>query len=40
MAIGSSHAYVALPGPPLLLAVSVVAGVDVEGFGTLSPGAG
>lgn len=40
MAAGSSHAYLALPGQPLLLAVSLVAGVDVEGFGTLSPGAG
>jgi quercetin dioxygenase-like cupin family protein len=34
---GSVHAYVALPERPLLLAVSVLGGVDVEGFGTLSP---
>jgi quercetin dioxygenase-like cupin family protein len=34
---GSAHAYVALPERQLLLAVSVVGGVDVEGFGTLSP---
>jgi quercetin dioxygenase-like cupin family protein len=33
---GSSHAYVALPERTLLLAVSVVRGVDVEGFGALS----
>jgi anti-sigma factor ChrR (cupin superfamily) len=40
MATGSSHAYLALPGQTLLLAVSVVAGVEVEGLGTLTPGAG
>ena len=34
---GSSHTYVALPERPLLFAVSVVCGVDVEGFGALSP---
>jgi len=37
---GSSHAYSALPERELLIAVSVVTGVDVEGFGTLSPSAG
>lgn len=37
---GASHAYVALAERELLFAVSVVAGVDVEGFGTLSPSAG
>ena len=37
---GSSHSYVAGADGPLLLAVSVVQGVDVEGFGTLSPAAG
>jgi quercetin dioxygenase-like cupin family protein len=36
----STHAYRALPERPLLIAVSLVAGVDVEGFGTLSPRAG
>jgi quercetin dioxygenase-like cupin family protein len=36
MAPGSSHAYTALPERPLLLAVSVVSGVDVDGYGTLS----
>lgn len=34
---GSSHAYTALPERDLLLAVSVVGGVDVEGFGKLTP---
>jgi quercetin dioxygenase-like cupin family protein len=37
MAAGSTHAYVALPARELLLAVSVVAGVEVEGFGVLTP---
>jgi quercetin dioxygenase-like cupin family protein len=37
---GTSHAYTALTEGELLLAASVVAGVDVEGFGTLSPSAG
>jgi quercetin dioxygenase-like cupin family protein len=37
MPAGSSHAYQALPERDLLLAVSVIAGVDVEGIGTLSP---
>jgi quercetin dioxygenase-like cupin family protein len=40
MAAGSSHAYVALPEHTLLLAASVVGGVDVAGFGTLTPSAG
>ena len=40
MAAGTSHAYVVLPERPLLTAVSVVSGVDVEGFGTLTPSAG
>jgi hypothetical protein len=40
MATGSSHAYLALPAHTLLLAASVVGGVDVEGFGTLTPSAG
>ena len=40
MQAGTSHAYAALADSELLLAVSVVAGVDVEGFGTLSPSAG
>jgi quercetin dioxygenase-like cupin family protein len=34
---GSTHAYVALPERELLLAVSVVGGVDVEGVGVLTP---
>jgi quercetin dioxygenase-like cupin family protein len=34
---GSVHAYVASAETDLLLAVSVVRGVDVEGFGPLSP---
>jgi quercetin dioxygenase-like cupin family protein len=37
---GSAHSYVALPERPLLLAVSLVSGVDVDGYGTLSPSAG
>jgi len=37
MAEGSSHTYVAGAERELLLAVSVVRGVDVEGYGTLSP---
>jgi quercetin dioxygenase-like cupin family protein len=37
---GSSHAYVALPEGQLLFAVSLVGGVEVEGFGTLSPSSG
>jgi len=37
---GSSHAYTALPERDLLFAVSVVSGVDVEGFGRLSPSSG
>lgn len=36
MAPGSSHAYTALPERPLLLAVSLLSGVEVEGYGTLS----
>jgi len=40
MLSGSSHTFVALPERELLFAVSVVTGVDVEGFGTLSPSAG
>lgn len=34
---GSAHAYLASAERDLLLAVSVVRGVDVEGFGPLSP---
>lgn len=34
---GTEHAYVVLPDAELLLAVSVVDGVDVAGYGTLSP---
>jgi quercetin dioxygenase-like cupin family protein len=37
MAADTAHAYAALPERPLLLAVSVVAGIEVEGLGTLSP---
>ena len=37
MVPGSAHAYVALPDSELLLAVSVVTGVDVDGYGTLTP---
>jgi quercetin dioxygenase-like cupin family protein len=40
MSPGSSHAYTALAERPLLLAVSLVTGVDVEGFGKLSPSNG
>jgi quercetin dioxygenase-like cupin family protein len=40
MQLGTSHACTALAERELLFAVSVVAGVDVEGFGTLSPSAG
>ncbi len=40
MPAGTSHAYTALPECELLLAVSVVAGVEVEGIGPLSPLAG
>jgi anti-sigma factor ChrR (cupin superfamily) len=40
MEAGSSHTYVALPDRDLLLAVSLVGGVDVEGYGTLTPSAG
>jgi quercetin dioxygenase-like cupin family protein len=40
MQAGSAHAYVALPDRSLLLAVSVVNGVDVDGYGTLSPSSG
>jgi hypothetical protein len=34
---GSAHSYLAAPEGDLLLAVSVVRGVDVEGYGPLSP---
>jgi len=37
---GSAHAYVASAERDLLLAVSLVRGVDVEGFGPLSPASG
>ncbi len=40
MASDSSHTLIALPERELLFAVSVVAGVDLEGFGRLSPSAG
>lgn len=40
MPAGSSHEIAALPERDLLFAVSVVNGVDVEGFGTLSPATG
>lgn len=40
MPAGTTHAYTVLPERPLLIAVSLIAGVDVEGFGTLSPSAG
>jgi hypothetical protein len=36
----TTHAYSALPQRPLLLAVSLVAGVDVDGYGRLSPRSG
>lgn len=34
---GSAHAYVVTDDGPALLAVSLVGGVEVEGYGTLSP---
>jgi quercetin dioxygenase-like cupin family protein len=37
MPAGSKHAYVALPERELLLAVSVVGGVEVDGLGVLTP---
>lgn len=37
MAEGTTHAYVVEPERELLLAVSVVRGIDVEGVGALSP---
>jgi anti-sigma factor ChrR (cupin superfamily) len=37
MSPDSSHAYTALPERELVLAVSVVSGVEVDGFGKLSP---
>ena len=40
MPAGTTHAYRALPEQSLLIAVSLVAGVDVEGFGMLSPRTG
>ena len=40
MATGTEHAYTALEGRDLLIAVSLVSGVDVEGYGALSPSAG
>lgn len=40
MSPGSSHAYTALPERELLLAVSVVSGVEVDGLGKLSPARG
>jgi len=40
MAADTTHAYTALPERPLLFAVSLVSGVDVEGYGTLAPSAG
>jgi quercetin dioxygenase-like cupin family protein len=33
----TTHAYTALPERPLLFAVSLLAGVDVDGYGTLLP---
>jgi quercetin dioxygenase-like cupin family protein len=39
MAEGSEHAYHALEDGELLLAVSLVTGVDVEGYGALTPSA-
>jgi len=38
MPAGTTHAYTALADQPLLLAVSLVAGVDVDGYGPLSTG--
>lgn len=40
MTEGSGHGYVASTDRDLLLAVSVVRGVDVEGYGRLSPASG
>jgi hypothetical protein len=40
MAAATTHAYTALAKRPLLFAVSLVAGVDVEGYGALSPSNG
>ena len=40
MPAGSSHAYTALPERALLTAVSIVSGVDVEGFGPMTPASG
>lgn len=40
MDANTEHAYTALEGRELLLAVSVLSGVEVEGYGTLSPGGG
>ncbi|HEY6080026.1 MAG TPA: cupin domain-containing protein [Polyangiaceae bacterium] len=40
MPAGTSHAYSALPGGELLLAVSIVEGVEVEGLGKLTPATG
>ena len=37
MVAGSAHAYTALEERDLLLAVSVMRGVDVEGYGPLTP---
>lgn len=36
MPANTAHSYEALPGSDLLFAVSVVSGVDVDGYGTLS----
>jgi quercetin dioxygenase-like cupin family protein len=38
MPAGTTHAYTALPDQPLLLAVSLLAGVEVDGYGPLSTG--
>jgi quercetin dioxygenase-like cupin family protein len=38
MPADSTHAYVALPDGELLLAVSLSGGVDVDGYGMLTPG--
>jgi putative transcriptional regulator len=37
MPAGSAHSYVALPERELLLAVSVVSGVEIAGLGVLTP---
>ena len=37
MPAGSAHAYTALPERELLLAVSVVSGVEIDGLGVLTP---